>query len=90
MAHEMAWQMQNTPAAVGKALTMQPKSEWQKALPNIAAAAFSDAFAGMCAVEVLRNSKGRKMVERFLRTMRAELESREQSWRAQNARPGVA
>lgn len=76
-AKELVAQMRNTPTAVS--MTLKLGKHWRKGLPYIAGAAFSDAFAGFCAVYLLRNGRAsvNHMATAFFRAMRAELESRE-------------
>jgi len=86
LAQNVVRDMTKLPRAVERILKQRPLISRQrvvhKAIPEIAAAAFSDAFAGTLVVSVLRNHGSHKYVEQYLRAMRAELESLEARWAA--------
>jgi hypothetical protein len=79
IAAQMVSQMRNSERAVD--MTLRLGRRWRKGLRFVAAGAFSDAFAGFCAVYTIRNGRSTidHMVRAFLTAMRAELEARERA-----------
>jgi hypothetical protein len=77
LANYSARQIGRVPQIVRQELKRPEHRDWRRSLSSIAEAAFHDAFAGMVAIEVLRNPNGHGLVDRFLRKMRAQLESYE-------------
>lgn len=77
--------MGQTNQVVFAALTRMPRGDWRRSLSEIADAAFSDAFHGMCAVAVGQKPPvdSEELVVHFIEAMQRVLEDRERSWGAQ-------